>query len=168
MATPKSALPSHIKADGAPQANGEAGAFKRNHHGKSQSHVVSRLFYNIQVSSKGTCCASSSKCTSAASSLEHCSGKERSHNTKCPPLRIRQSLLKTESPLPYNHRYLTRAKRCKARLLAEISRTSSPSCLLVARKIYIKHFCTDISLLSITAATSLLWKDCHGSSSQEY
>lgn len=47
MATPKSALPSHVKADGAPQANGEAGAFKRNHHGKSQSHVVSILPLDI-------------------------------------------------------------------------------------------------------------------------
>ena len=44
MAVPKSALPSHIKGESAPSANGTAEGFKRNHHGKSQSHMVSRAF----------------------------------------------------------------------------------------------------------------------------
>lgn len=40
MAGTKSALPSHMKGNA--MGNGEAAsAFKRNHHGKSQSHMVS-------------------------------------------------------------------------------------------------------------------------------
>lgn len=35
------AIPSHLRDGGATNGEGGPGAFKRNHHGKSQSHVVS-------------------------------------------------------------------------------------------------------------------------------
>ena len=40
MAAAQRAIPSHLR-DGAATNGGEAGAFKRNHHQKSQSHMVS-------------------------------------------------------------------------------------------------------------------------------